>query len=150
MKRFGDMKLPIGAPPPTKSSGGIIMFKRRKWRRAVERGTREFVTGAVEAAGFGVGVVSGVACALVERVGDPLRVGDRVQQLAFEHMAAQYEKDPSSLKGEYLAMAMVYAAARKARKEVEEEEDRAKEARKDKFIEDALAEIVRRRDAKKK
>ena len=126
------------------------MINRRKLRRAVERGTREFATGVVEALRFGVGVVSGVARAVVERVDDPLRVEDMFQRLALEHMVAQYEKDPSSLKEEYLAMAMVYAGARKARKEAKEEEGRAREVRKDKYIEDALAEIVRRRDAKKK
>jgi len=126
------------------------MINKRKLRRAVERGTREFVTGAVETVGFGVGVVSGVARAVGERMEDPLRIGERVQRLALERMAAQYEKDPTSLKEEYLAMAMVYSAARKARKEAKEEEDRAREARKDKFIEDALAEIVRRCDTKKK
>ena len=126
------------------------MINKRKWRRAVEEGTREFVTGAVEAVGFGVGVVSGVAHALVDRVNDPLRIGERVQRLSLEHMVDQYDQDPSSLKEEYLAMAMVYAAARKANREVEEEEGRASEARRDKFIEHALTEIVRRRDAKKK
>ena len=84
------------------------MFNQRKWRRAVERGTREFVTGAVETVGFGVGVVSGFA---------------------------QWTSDA--------------VRERRARKEEEAIEQLAREVRRDKFIEDALAEIVRRRDAKK-
>ena len=126
------------------------MLNKRKWRRAVKRGTREFVAGAVETAGFGFGVVSGVARAAVELVDDPLRIGERVQRLVLEHMVVKYEKDPSSLKGEYLAMAMVYSSARKAKREIEEEEDRTRQARKDTYIEDALAETLRRRAAKKK
>ncbi len=40
--------------------------------------------------------------------------------------------------------------SKKAKKILAEQERREKEARKDKMIEDALAEIARRRDAKKK
>ncbi len=94
------------------------MITRRKLKRAVQRGTREFVTGAIQAVGFGVGVASGVANAMAERVSDPLKIRERVHQIGLEQMANQFEKVPSSLKGEYLATAMVYSAARKAKKEV--------------------------------
>jgi len=125
-------------------------MNQQRLKRAVQRGARKFAPGLVKAVGFGVVLVSGIARVVVDRADDHLRIGERVQRLSLEHMADQYEKDPSSLKGEYLAMAMVYSSARKAKREIEEEEDRTRQARKDTYIEDALAETLRRRAAKKK